>query len=411
MIYYKYISKNEENNVKSVRSKIIYNILIADSELKIKLFMLYLFVYFIESKTRKFKIKEIDPNTLNSIPHIGIDFEFKQRKIALMQINFETFSSKDFKTESYIWLLNPAFLNNFQNNILIKYLMINNDIHKILHGPDSQDIPYMYNEMFKKDKQTILKFTKKIIDTRFLCEYARLSIELDRKCSIYSALKYFGTISKQKYEALKDIEDSMGPKQDISWNINKMSSFHVKYAFYDVLFLKSYLMDIYKHINLKTPELLESYKYVNPIIRFVLLDRREIIKVVEKAKKDINPINNYMIKYDNQNFTLITIFNELINNFKVYTDDGKYLDFNFFLLIGFLKKSLLIMLKKIVYYVVRQNYTIFEKKNKRWKGEINLDESYNLMKKNRFFKIIKLFEIFKNEAFKRVILRFPKTIL
>ncbi len=34
----------------------------------------------------------------------------------------------------------------------------------------SLDIPYMYNVMFNGDKDTILKFTNNVIDTRFLCD-------------------------------------------------------------------------------------------------------------------------------------------------------------------------------------------------------------------------------------------------
>jgi hypothetical protein len=187
----KHSTKSEAEEMKSIRTKIIYPILIADDEVKTKLFMLYLIVYYIESCARKYHIKEINPNTLNSKPHVGIDYEFNNRLIALMQINFETFATSEYETNSYIWLVNPGEFDEEQNKILIKYLMTNQDIYKILHGPDSLDIPYMYDIMFKGNKDVILEFTKKIFDTRFLCEYVRLSLGLDRKCSIYDALLYF----------------------------------------------------------------------------------------------------------------------------------------------------------------------------------------------------------------------------
>ena len=130
---------------------------------------------------------------------------------------------------------------------------------KILHGCDSLDLPYMYDILFKGDKDTIFDFTSRIIDTRFLCEYYRASIEDEKKCSIYDALLYFETINMQKFEYLNNTHDYMGPVQDISWNIHKMSSHHVKYALYDVLFLKHFLSNIYSLANKNTPHIYKSY--------------------------------------------------------------------------------------------------------------------------------------------------------
>ena len=408
LMHYKHNTLKESDEIKSQRTNINYNLIIADDEIKTKLFILYLFVYYIESCTRRFVVVETDPDTLNSKPHVGIDYEFNNRIIALMQLSFETYSSKTKETDSFIWIVNPGEFDEEQNRILIKYLMTNQDIYKILHGPDSLDIPYMYEIMFKNDKKTILEFTKKIIDTRFLCEYVRLSLNLDRKCSIYDALKYFGTISDEKHKELEDTHESMGPVQDISWNIHKMSSYHKQYALYDVLFLKHYIMDIYKKINNETPEYLYSYNYVNPIIRFVILDRRAVIEVVQEAKDEINPINNYMIRYKKENYTLVTIFNELIEKFKVCLKDNECIDFNFLLLVGFLRKSLLIILKKIVYYVIRENYTVFMKKDEKWNDRIDLESTYKLLKKYELFDIIKLIDLFKNEAYKKISIMYPK---
>ncbi len=349
-----------------------------------------------------------NPKTMNNKPHVGIDYEFNNRIIALMQINFETYASENEKTNSFIWLVNPGEFDADMNKILIKYLMTNEDIYKILHGPDSLDIPYMYTVMFDNNKDTIMSFTKKLIDTRFLCEYVRLSLGLDRKCSIYDALKYFGTITENKYNELIEIHDSMGPVQDISWNIHKASSYHIKYAFYDVLFLKHYLMDIYKKINLETPQLVKSYRYANPITRFVILDRREIIDVVQKAKEDINPINNYLIRYKGQNFTLITIYNDIIENFKVCKDEDDCIDFNFLLLVGFFRKSITVIFKQIVYFLLRENYTVFKSKAEKWDGIVKLEETYKRLENDKFYDMIKLFDIFKNEAYKRIMIRFPR---
>lgn len=407
ILYYKHSTIKENDVIASKRTNISYHITIADDNIKLNLFILYLFVYYIESCTRVTKISTVDPDTLNSKPHVGIDYEFNMRMIALMQISFETYASKNFETDSFIWIINPAELNKDQQKILIKYLLTNQDIYKIFHGSDSLDIPYLYEIEFQNDKHAILSFTKKLIDTRFLCEYVRLSLNLDRKCSIYDALLYFGTITEQKHIELEEIHESMGPVQDISWNIHKMSSYHIKYSYYDVLFLKHYVMDIYKKINTETPEYIYSYKYVNPITRFAILDRREVIEVVENAKEEINIINNYLVKYKDENYTLVNIFNNLIENFKICILDDECIDFNFLLLVGFLKKSLIIILKKIVYYVIKQTHTIYQKRNEEWKGEIDLESTYKLLRKYELYDMIKLFDTFKLEAFKKIELMYP----
>jgi hypothetical protein len=394
---------------KSGATHIKYHVTVAETDQKVQLFMMYLLVYYMECATRKHDILNLDPLTLNSKPHVGIDYEFNNRIIALMQINFETYADLEKETTSYIWLVQPKEFTESQNKILIKYLMTNPDIYKVLHGPDSLDIPYMYDVMFEKNQEIILAFTKKLIDTRFLCEYAKYGAEIgDRKCSIYDALEYFGTISKEKYDSLKEVEEDRGPVQDISWDIHKLSTKHKNYAFYDVLFLKFYLIDIYKKINELTPEFVYSCKYINPILRFVLLDRREVIKIIDPASTNIAPINNYWLRYKGDNHTLSNVFKEVIKDFKVCVNDDECIDFNFLLLVGFIRKSFLVILKQIVYYILKENYTLFQKKLEKWEGVVEFESSYQLLKQYELFDVVKLVDIFKNEAFKKIMIMFPK---
>ncbi len=113
--------------------------------------------------------------------------------------------------------------------------MINSSIYKILHGPESLDLPYIFTQMLQNRKQHIIKFVRKMYDTRFLCEYFKYSVEADNKCSIYVALRYFGVISDEKLKYLNDTNDSMGPIQNVNWNINTLNSYSTRYALYDVL--------------------------------------------------------------------------------------------------------------------------------------------------------------------------------
>ena len=386
----------ESTEIKIPTTKITYITTIADDEIKTKLFALYLIIYYFECQIREL----IFDSLLNKRPHVGIDYEFNQRKIALMQINFETVADENLETNSYIWLVNPGEFNDEINDMLINLLMTNQKIYKILHGPDSLDIPYMYDVMFKGDFDTIIKFTKKVLDTRFLCEYFRLSVSEEKKCSIYYALKYFDTITNDKMNELENIHDSMGPVQDIDWNIHKMSSFHIKYALYDVLFLKHYLLDIYRKIKKYTPQYSNSYKYVNSIIRFTFLERNDITKIIDYVKEIVNPMNNYLIKYRGKKITLVNIYNQVIENLSI---PEEAIDVNFLLTVGYIKKTLIFLFKFIVFYIVNKNYTVFINKNEILKDKIDINIIYNKLKDSSFSRIIYLLNLIQNEVQKKIL--------
>ncbi len=386
----------EADELKTPKTKITYIVTIADNELKIKLFILYLLVYYLESEIRNIAMTDF----MNKKSHVGIDYEFNNRIIALMQLNFETISASNTETNSYIWLVNPGEFDEEATKLLTKYLMINQRIYKIFHGADSLDIPYTYEILLKNNKDYILKFTRKLLDTRFLCEYYRLSIGEDKKCSIYDALKYFKTITNKKYEMLEDTHEKMGPVQDINWNIHRMSSYHVSYALYDVLFLKHFMVDIFNHIKDNTPQYINSYKYVIPLIRFIYIDRRNITDLIETSKVTVNLINNYLIKHKNKNITLITIYNQIMENFKI---ENKDIDFDFILTVGYLRKALVTLLKYIVYGVIQDNFKIYKNKREAYDQKIDIDIIYKKLEENNYKRMTYLLNLFKNEAEKKLL--------
>ena len=387
----------ERDELKYPKTKITYVTTVANNENKIKLFCLFLFVYYLESQ-----IKAFNNQRSKKYNYIGIDFEFNNREIALMQINFETYATIQYETNSYIWIINPTDLTKVQTEYLINLIMTNQNIYTILHGSDSLDIPYIYNSLLDNNKENILAFTNKIMDTRFLCEYFRISIGDKKKCSIYHALKFFGTISDKKYDELEEINNSMGPVQDISWDIKKLSSYHVKYTLYDVLFLKHLLMDIYNSIQKDTPQNISAYKIIKQLTRFIFLDRRGIINIIDNVEKDISPINIYLIKFKGENITLINIYNNLIENFEINLDNGKIIDVNFILSVDYFKKKISILLKKIVYYLIIDNLTVYKNKNEIMTEKISLDVMYKELKENNLNKIIYFLNLFQNEALKKI---------
>ena len=54
---------------------------------------------------------------------------------------------------------------------------------KILHGGESLDIPYLFDQVLK-DKKLIKSFCKNLFDTKYLCEYGHIEKGFNGKCSI-----------------------------------------------------------------------------------------------------------------------------------------------------------------------------------------------------------------------------------
>ena len=155
-----------------------YKIFVAKNEDKIN-FMIKYFDYF---------------NKLNEIRIIGIDLEFNKvsrvdRDVALIQLNLEIESVN----EGIIFVLDPRILNDSQIKILVT-LLSNTEIIKVLHGGESLDIPYLFNQVLKT-KQNIDGFCTNFYDTKYLCNYNHIikqsSFELadgKKSCSIYNLL-------------------------------------------------------------------------------------------------------------------------------------------------------------------------------------------------------------------------------
>jgi len=398
----KHESLNEQDEFKDPITKISFSLLIGDNAVNNKLFFLYLIVYDIETYIRNI----IFNDKTNKKSFVGIDFEFNQRKIALMQICFETIPDKNIETINYIWLINPGLFIQQEINIMNDLLMLNNNIYKIFHGPDSLDIPYMYQYLFNNDQNKIVQFTSKLFDTRFLCEYYKLSINQDRNCSIYDALFYFDTIDKNKRDDLEKVHEDMGPVQDVSWNIHKMSSFHIKYALYDVLFLNKYLTNIFNCVSKNTPDKKFTYKYIVPLIRFIFLERREVTNITEYCKNKINPVNNYLIKYHNSNHTLINLYSDIISDFSINTNDG-IIDINLMLLVGYIRKSFVFILKFIIYCIIIDKYSVYIKKNDIYSEKFNINELYDQFNKFKFTHLLDFSKLFYKEALNRFTHKYP----
>lgn len=362
-----------------VRSQDKYYTNLIKNDFMTKLFLLQS-LFFSYEAYHQFKLK----NTY----FVGLDLEFNNNKIALMQICL--FPRNKGK---YIWILDPNVLSKDFKNKLINNLFINTNIYNIVHGADSLDIPYMFHDFFLNDKDLIFKYIKRVIDTRFLCEFHKLVLnETNKKCSIYDALLYFGTIDDKIYYKLLSINKKMGPIHHINWNIHKLTEYHIKYALYDVLFLREFLFDILrqskeiKNINPKNSEI------VPELTRFVYLEKWNITNVVSSIKSFVEQVNIKVFDSNNMKQNYNSIFTDFLNKNNYITEIN--LDINHLLNINYLKSTLLTIFKFIFYITLSKigHLNI---------SDLNIHEQVfeysfleNTLDKLKMHKLLKLFELF-----------------
>lgn len=409
---FKHYILKEKDEVFNPKTNINYILTIADNEIKIKLFVVFLMVFSLEAKIRNLILCK----TENKKTNVGIDFEFRLRVEALMQLNFETVSDSNMDTNSFLWIVHPSEFNEKDLALLFDYLLLNTTIYKIMHGPESLDLPVLFNLIFKKDREKIMKFTSKLIDTRYLCETYRQSVGEDRNCKYEFAIKYFGVIDEKKYDEMANDKYLMGPVQDINWDIHHLSSHHIKYALHDVIFLKHYVYAIYDKIKENTPQFLNTYSFILPLMRFMVCERHEfgtdskgnpitVSDVIDSVKGVVNKINNFHIRLYGKQFNLNSIYESVIKDM-VLPELDIHLDL--IMTVVYVRKKLSILLKYIVYSIVSKNYRIYIKKDEKYENRLNMDGVYKSLTEYGYDKVKLFIEGFELEASKKISIIYPQ---
>ena len=302
---------------------------------------------------------------------IGIDFEFEQvrkdnMEIALMQINLENNN-----TDAYIYIFKPSNLKQKELEVIIQ-LLTNQYIYKILHGSESLDIPFIFNQLLiTKDKIDL--FCINFYDTKFLCEYYNIDNKLNLLCGIYKLLENHKIIDIEHVNRLNKIEEEMGEIQYIDIDINKMNNNLLLYALYDVIFLPQLLKKLISYGNI--------YRYVLPdVLHIIFKSKRSIEMNFSRLSENINSMNNYYVKEDNVSFPFIQIF-ELLQY--------QYFTFNDLIQINYFKNFFIIITKLCIYSYLCKHYTVYQKKNILFKS-FNFTEYYNwLSKYKNIYDLIK----------------------
>jgi len=326
---------------------------------------------------------------INSFYHthhlsIGIDLEFNRddmnpshRKIALMQLSF--YPLRKYK---YIFIIEPTnkYFTDKQLDIIIKSVYTS-PINKITHGSDSLDIPYIFEDLLKKDKKKLMDYINHIYDTRFMCEYYKIKTKHEnRKCSIYDALLFFNVISNEKYQELDKNFFNMGPIQDINWNVANMDSFRTKYSACDVLFLKELIINILsKHVE-GISDLIECGRYI-------IFEKYEILNLYNTIKPKLDSMNIYFVK--NTTNSMIKLFTEFINK---HNDDYPILQINFF------KTDVKYLFKFIFYHLLLNTFKIQQTKKLPYDKKLKINEIYEPLHTFGFNKMIDMLNKFTDDA-------------
>lgn len=293
---------------------------------------------------------------------MGIDFEFNKvskesKDVALMQINLENDNN-----DAYIFLFNPSELTNDNMKVLIK-LLTNRDLIKILHGAESLDVPYVFNQLLIT-KKNIDNFCKNFYDTKYLCEIYHIENKIKSSCSIYELLLEHKVISSEKIEELNKIEEDMGPIYLIKIDIHNLSEQVLKYSLYDVLFLPQLLRGFLEKNKLYT-------KITPKITCLIFKYKKNIEDQFLKLEKNINTMNIYFIKEGNNRILLKDIW-EMYYYYIVDKD-------NYFIYlkeINYFKNFLEIITKLIVYSNIIQYFTVY-KNNKETINTFNFEGYYD----------------------------------
>lgn len=301
--------------------------------------------------------------------YLGIDFEFNNlfsekenrntRQVALIQINYN---------DEFILMFHPEHLSEEQKNRL-KNIFFKPTISKILHGAESLDVKYLFDEFFS-NKNEKKKFLHNFYDTKFICEYLNLrdkSFGKNKKCKIYQLLLKSGLIDKKILNKLEKNEERMGPIYNIIVDVNKMSNELINYTLFDVF----YLIQLFKRLKISKDEL----KFINYFLHNILLNKN----LIDTDNMLINKFNNSFIINSGERFTLSYILEYYDGLFNLDNDYNKINDIPYF------KKLLTLIIKKSLLDILSNNIKIYFKKNEPINNQVkSLHLKYNFNTKSLY---------------------------
>lgn len=336
-------------------------------------------IYLIKNKEEEnffFKIiNNFYEKSLNKKLYLGLDLEFNTEKkknmdkttfkIALMQIFIKLNRKK------YYFVIYPPNLDKARFEFLKINIMSNENIIKILHGGESLDIPVLINEFYEGDKKNIMKFFKSLIDTRYLCEYINAKLNEKNLCKINNMLLYFKIISQKRYNKILKNEEKMGHIYDIIIDINNLSPELLRYSVYDIKFL----VKIYKKLKKTIIKNNLDYYLLENCIRISFIEKKSASNKLFTTGEKLDILNSYNNYYINTKLfdvfhlkvKIYDVFKQLVE--KYFLNKPEYTNL---ISINYLKTTVLVLMKNIVYSYIYKNYII-----NKFKHNANIEDWYD----------------------------------
>jgi len=305
---------------------------------------------------------------------IGFDLEFNtppkssnERKIALFQICFFL------NNLNLIVFYLPEFASD-ETNILFRRVLTSKNISKIGHGTDSLDIPAIYKLL--NDGKSCIKFTNKLYDTRFLCEYINILLGTTH-CNIYHLLQEYAVITVEQYNFLKINEEKLGDFWMKIIDINNLSDELIDYSMYDALYLKKLCYNMKNFINSHN----FNFELITKFTRLVFLLKRDIIHLPDVSEYNINFMQNKK--------KLFEIFANMYNNFLSKLNKSVSAIFQ----ISYFKNTLKKILQIVCYKKIINNNNVYKSKDIVINPE-KINKVYNDFFKSikKYKKLISIFE-------------------
>lgn len=315
--------------------------------------------------------------------YVNIDFEFNGKSVALMQLNFLGYNN------GYIFITNPNNFSSYLMKLFLELILQNTLIKKIMHGSESLDMRYIYETLCSSDNKIYKSIMISMYDTRFVCEYSKNTEQyinkksIEAKCSLYTALLDFNVINNEQHKKFLNLYDEMGPIQDIAWSVTNLGKAQLKYAYYDVVYLRYLYRNILNYSDNKYVK--NGLTIIPEFFRLICLEKKGATDIINNAKLQCDPINNYLIK--KLNVTMLNHFNDSFEEIKLpniipYT----------FTLITYFKKSCVVLFKKVVYFSITKKYKIYKDKNTEFKNNITMEDTYSGLDKLGYYRILQLLQ-------------------
>ena len=313
---------------------------------------------------------------------VGIDFEFNninnKRHIAMCQINLENTSN-----DANIIFFYPKDLNSNQMKSF-KRLLTTDKVTRILHGAESLDIPYLFDNILKKNSEQHL-FGKNLIDTKYMCEYYHLKNNIiNERCKINYLIKQMNVMTLEQFDYLEKMEKKMGPIYNVIVDINKLNDLIILYTLTDVLYLPTLIK--------KFPNDIVYRKLIPEINHFNIILKRKTNNF-EDLFQSISKYNTNYLKYQNNEFTQIITLVEMYYNTLYFIND-EFNSFPYLIEINYFKKMFEVIIKFYLYNELVNNFEVWSSNTVMTNKQINLNEVSKLLNKyetlNKYFSNLRL---------------------